>query len=119
VVTLLALDIDLPGGLVEGSGTLGEARTLAFTTLVLAQLFNCFNARSDRVSAFHHLFTNRLLWGAIALSLVLQVSVIYLPLLNDAFDTTPLGAGDWLLCTALASMVLWADEARKLVTRRR
>jgi Ca2+-transporting ATPase len=45
--------------------------------------------------------------------------VVYVPFLNDAFDTTPLGAGDWLLCTALASMVLWADEARKLVTRRR
>ena len=41
---------------------------MAFTTLVFAQLFNCFNARSDRTSAFHHLFTNRLLWGAIALS---------------------------------------------------
>ena len=119
VVSLLALDIGLPGGLVEGSGTLSEARTLAFTTLVLAQLFNCFNARSDRVSAFHHLFTNRLLWGAVALSLLLQVAVVYVPFLNDAFDTTPLGAGDWLLCTALASVVLWAGEARKLVTRRR
>jgi Ca2+-transporting ATPase len=119
VVTLLALDIDLPGGLVEGTGTLSEARTLAFTTLVLAQLFNCFNARSDRVSAFHHLFTNRLLWGAVALSVLLQVAVVYVPFLNDAFDTTRLGAGDWLLCTGLASVVLWADEARKLVTRRR
>ncbi len=119
VVSLLALDIGLPGGLVEGSGTLSEARTLAFTTLVLAQLFNCFNARSDRVSAFHHLFTNPLLWGAITLSLLLQVAVVYVPFLNDAFDTTPLGAGDWLLCTALASVVLWAGEARKLVTRRR
>src|SRR5690606_36747774 len=43
--TLLALDIGLPGGLVEGDSSLSEARTLAFTTLVLAQLFNCFNAR--------------------------------------------------------------------------
>ena len=65
---------------------------MAFTTLVLAQLFNCFNARSDRTSAFHHLFTNRLLWGAIALSLLLQVAVVHLPFLNEAFDTTPLGA---------------------------
>ena len=93
IVTLLALDIDLPGGLVEGSGTLSEARTVAFTTLVLAQLFNCFNARSDRVSAFHHLFTNGLLWGAVALSLLLQVAVVYVPFLNDAFDTSPLSAG--------------------------
>jgi magnesium-transporting ATPase (P-type) len=119
VVTLLALDIDLPGGLVDGSGTISEARTLAFTTLVLAQLFNCFNARSDRVSAFHHLFTNGLLWGALALSLLLQVAVVYVPVLNDAFDTTRLGAGDWMLCTVLASVVLWADEVRKLVMRRR
>ena len=36
---------------------------MAFTTLVLAQLFNCFNARSDRTSAFHRMFTNRLAVG--------------------------------------------------------
>jgi len=117
LVTLLALDIELPGGLVGGSGTLTEARTMAFTTLVLAQLFNCFNARSDRVSAFHHLFTNALLWGAIALSLALQIAVVHLPFLNSAFDTTPISVGDWLLCAALASMVLWADELRKLASR--
>ena len=119
IVTLLSLDIGLPGGLIEGSGTLEEARTLAFTTLVLAQLFNCFNARSDRVSAFQHLFTNPLLWSAIALSVVLQVAVVYVPFLNDAFETAPLGLTDWLLCTAMASVVLWADELRKLVGRRR
>ena len=51
---------------------------MAFTTLVLAQLFNCFNARSDRRSAFHRLFTNRWLWGAIALSALLQVAVVQL-----------------------------------------
>ena len=118
-VTLLALDVRLPGGLVEGSGDLVEARTMAFTTLVLAQLFNCFNARSDHTSAFHHLFTNPLLWGAIALSLVLQVAVVHVALLNEAFDTAPLGFGDWLVCFALASGVLWADEAKKAIGRRR
>jgi len=117
-VTLLTLDIGLPGGLIEGSGTLEEARTLAFTTLVLAQLFNCFNARSDRTSAFHHLFTNPLLWGAIALSALLQVAVVHFPFFNSAFETTPLGLTDWLLCTAMASVVLWASETRKLVRRR-
>jgi len=119
VATLLTLDIGLPGGLVDGADSLTEARTMAFTTLVLAQLFNCFNARSDRVSAFHHLFTNRLLWGAVALSLLLQVVVVYVPFLNDAFDTTALDATDWLLCASLASTVLWADELRKAAGRRR
>ena len=118
VVTLLALDLRLPGGIVGGSGNVVEARTMAFTTLVLAQLFNCFNARSDRTSAFHRLFTNRLLWGAIALSALLQVAVVQLRFLNDAFDTEPLGLEEWLICVALASVVLWADEAKKLLERR-
>jgi Ca2+-transporting ATPase len=43
---------------------------------------------------------------------VRQVAV-QLPLLCDAFDTTALGLADWLICIVLASVVLWADEARR------
>jgi magnesium-transporting ATPase (P-type) len=118
-VTLVALDLGLAGGYLGGTGEIEEARTMAFTTLVLAQLFNCFNARSDRTSAFHHLFTNRWLWGAIALSALLQVAVVELSFLNDAFDTAPLAIGDWLICIGLASVVLWAGELRKLAGRLR
>ena len=114
IVTLAALDLHLPGGLIGGSGNITEARTMAFTTLVLAQLYNCFNARSDRVSAFHQMFANPLLWAAIALSVALQVAVVHVPLLNDAFDTSPLSLGQWAACAALASAVLWTDELRKL-----
>jgi magnesium-transporting ATPase (P-type) len=114
LVTLAALDLRLAGGVLGGAGGIVEARTMAFTTLVLAQLFNCLNARSDRTSAFHRLFTNRWLWGAIALSAALQVAVVQVPFLNDAFDTVPLGVGDWLVCIGLASVVLWAGELRKL-----
>jgi magnesium-transporting ATPase (P-type) len=117
-VTLLALDLRLPGGIVGDSGNVVEARTMAFTTLVLAQLFNCFNARSDHTSAFHRLFTNRFLWGAIALSALLQIAVVQLGFLNNAFDTTPLGLDEWLICLGLASVVLWADETKKLIQRR-
>jgi magnesium-transporting ATPase (P-type) len=117
VVTLAALDLRLPGGVLGGSGGIVEARTMAFTTLVFAQLFNCFNARSDRTSAFHHLFTNRWLWGAIALSFVLQLAVVQVRFLNKAFGTTPLAIGDWLTCAGLASIVLWTDEAKKLIQR--
>jgi magnesium-transporting ATPase (P-type) len=117
IVTLVALDLHLPGGLIGGSGNITEARTMAFTTLVLAQLYNCFNARSDRVSAFHQMFANPLLWGAIALSVALQVAVVHVPLLNEAFDTSPLSLGHWAACAALASAVLWTDELRKLARR--
>src|SRR5690606_15929797 len=78
-VTLIALDLKTPGGFFDGSGDVTYGRTMAFTTLVIAQLFNTFNARSDHRSAFFHLFTNPLLWGAIAISVLLQVAVVELP----------------------------------------
>ncbi len=116
--TLAALDLRLDGGILGGSGTIVEARTIAFTTLVFAQLFNAFNARSDTVSAFHNLFTNRWLWGAVALSAVLQVAAVQLPVFNRPFGTTPMALRDWALSVTLASMVLWADEAKKLFLRK-
>ena len=115
--TLGVLDASLPGGLIAGSGDMTYARTMAFTTLVLFQLFNVFNARSDEASAFRDLFTNLSLLGAVALSLGLHVLVVYLPLLQRAFSTVGLSASDWLLCTAVASSVLIIREVEKLVLR--
>ena len=69
IATLVTIDLYLPAGLIEGTQGLDNARTAGFTVLVLAQLFNCFNARSETTSAFHHLFVNRWLWGAVGLSL--------------------------------------------------
>ncbi|HEX2199017.1 MAG TPA: cation-translocating P-type ATPase [Burkholderiales bacterium] len=117
VVTLLTLDLYLPGGLIEGTRSLDNARTAAFTVLVFAQLFNCFNARSDAASAFHHLFVNPWLWGAVALSFLLQVAVVHVGFLNVAFGTVPLDLDQWLVCFAMASAVLWSSELHKLWRR--
>jgi P-type Ca2+ transporter type 2C len=117
VVTLLTIDLYLPGGLIEGTHTLDNARTAGFTVLVLAQLFNCFNARSDHRSAFVNLFVNRWLWASIALAVLLQVAVVHVGWLNTAFGTVPLSLEQWALCVAMASGVLWASELRKLVVR--
>ena len=117
LLSLLALDLFLPGGLIEGQESLTRARTAAFTVLVLAQLFNCFNARSETRSAFHGLFANRWLWASVLLSAALQVAVVHLPFLNRAFGTAPLSAQQWLLCVALASGVFWFSELRKWVLR--
>jgi len=87
---------------------------MAFTTLVLFQMFNVFSARSDERSAFVGMFTNGWLWAALAGSVVLQAAVVYLPFLQAAFGTTALGVSDWLLCTAVASSVLWVRELTKM-----
>ncbi len=112
--TLLTIDIFLPGGLVEGDDTLAVARTAGFTTLVLAQLFNAFNSRSETQSAFRGMFVNRWLMASVAFGLLAQVVVVEVPVLQAAFGTQSLDAVHWLVCVALASTVLWFDEARKL-----
>lgn len=124
-VTLMGMDMHLAGGLFtdRSVSALGhdaqmtEARTMAFTILVFAQLFNAIASRSSRQSAFIGLFTNKWLWGAIALSVILQLVVIYVPFLNVAFGTVPLNALDWIECIGLASIVLIASEIYKLVMR--
>jgi Ca2+-transporting ATPase len=113
--TLAVMDMALPGGLIAGTGSLAYAQTMAFSTLVLFQLFNVLNARSDERSAFYHLFGNPWLWGALALSFALQVLVVYLPGLQRAFHTVPLSLNDWLICLGVASSVLWLVELRKLI----
>lgn len=115
--TLLVLDASLPGGFVEGSGDMRHARTMAFTTLVLFQLFNVFNARSDEQSAFVGLFRNRWLWTAVGLSLGLHVILLQTPFLQEAFSTVQLSLSDWLGCAAVASSVLWLRELSKLAAR--
>jgi P-type Ca2+ transporter type 2C len=117
--TLLMLDWSLPGGLIEGSGDMRYAQTMAFTTLLFFSLFTVFNARSDDRSAFVGMFSNKWLWGAVALSLVLQVAVIYVPFLQQAFSTVSLSAGDWLRCAVVGSSVLWLRELTKLAARSR
>jgi Ca2+-transporting ATPase len=119
VGTLLVLDASLPGGFITGPGPLPYGQSMAVTTLMLFQVFNVLNARSDERSAFDGLFANPWLWAAIAGSVALQVAVIYLPFLQSAFGTVSLSGRDWLVCVGVASSVLWLRELSKLAARRR
>ena len=127
IVTLIGMDMHLTSGLftdrsVDAMGhdaQMVEARTMGFTILVFAQLFNAIASRSHLQSAFVGLFSNKWLWGAIGLSIVLQLLVIYVPFLNTAFGTTPLPPMAWLECIGLAFFVLVASEIRKIFLRMR
>lgn len=114
-VTLYALDAGLPGGFVEGSGDLAYAQTMAFNTLMLCQVWNVFNARSDTRSAFVGLFHNKWLWISLAGSVGAQFLVLYLEPLQQAFSTVPLSAADWSECVVISSFVLVGRELSKLV----
>ncbi len=119
VASLLTIDFFLPGGLIPGGDTLAVARTAGFTTLVFAALLTAFNARSATSSVVRGLFANRWLWGSALLGVALQVAVVQLPPLQAAFGTAPLEPSQWAVCVGMASLVLWVEEARKAIVRRR
>lgn len=100
-----------------GSGH-AYAVTLAFTTFVLFQFFNVFNARAEHGSAFNrHFFANGRLWLALAAVFGLQAVVVHWKPAQAVFDTVDLCLADWVLATGIASSVLLLDEARKLLSR--
>jgi Ca2+-transporting ATPase len=115
--TLLLLDSGLPGGLIKGSGSVEHARTLAFNTLVLYQLYDAFCIRSDEAPAHRELFRNGWLWLAVLAGLALQIAVIYVPGLQHAFGTVPLDAGDWFACAGVALSIVIARETGKALWR--
>ena len=116
LITLGVIDYYLPGGFFDGSDDLATARTAGFTVLVLAQLFNAFNSRSESSSAFAGP-VSWWLWAAVAVAAGLQVAVVHVPFLATAFGTSPLRVDQWLVCVLVASVVLWVSEARKLIAR--
>jgi len=103
-------------GLQNGSAL--YAQTMAFTTFVLFQVFNAFNARVDKGSAFNvNFFRNRILWLALAAVVVLQVLTVQWAPLQGLFDIQQLSITDWLLATSVASSVLLIEELRKFLLR--
>lgn len=80
------------------------AQTIAFTTLVLAQLIHVFDCRSERSIFSRNPFGNMYLVGAVISSLVLLLVVIYYPPLQVIFHTVPIAPRDWLLVTGMASI---------------
>ncbi|MDP3498047.1 MAG: cation-translocating P-type ATPase [Candidatus Nitrotoga sp.] len=92
------------------------ALTLAFTTFVLFQFFNVFNARAETGSAFNtHFFRNGKLWLALLGVLMLQILVVNWPPAQGVFGTTALELDDWFKAVAVASSVLLLDELKKFM----
>jgi calcium-translocating P-type ATPase len=106
----------------ERRGYSGEmAQTMAVNTLVLGQVFYLFNSRFLRESSLRLdlLFTNRVVWIAIAVLVVLQLMFVYVPFLNLWFHSAPIPAGAWVLPIIIGLVIFLAVEAEKAILQKR
>ncbi|MGD8737783.1 MAG: cation-translocating P-type ATPase, partial [Anaerolineae bacterium] len=93
-------------------------QTMIFTTLTLSQMAHALAVRS-RESLFKvGLLSNKALLGAVLLTFVLQMAVIYVPFLQNLFRTDALSLGELLLSLILSTVVFWGVEAEKWLIRR-
>jgi Ca2+-transporting ATPase len=98
---------------------LGQARTVAFTVMVTAQLMHAFNCRSDRWSLFQlGMGTNRALLAAFVLSLAVQVAVLTVPFIQPIFKVEPVPMEDWVLMGAMGMLPFVVMEIVKVLRRR-
>ena len=94
-------------------------QTVVFTVLTLSQLFHSLAVRSETASLFSiGLVTNLPMLGAVMLTVMMQLAVIYLPALNPIFHTQPLPLFDLCVCLGLSSLSLLAVEVEKWLVRR-
>jgi Ca2+-transporting ATPase len=93
--------------------------TMVFMFLTLAQMGHALGLRSHRESLFSlKFFSNRLLIGAVVVTVVLQLGAVYLPFFNNLFNTAPLSLEQLAICFVVSTVVFIAVEIEKLLIRR-
>lgn len=93
--------------------------TMTFTGIVACQIGTAFAVRSRRASLREiGVFSNRLLLWGIAFEIAVTAAIVYVPTLQDVFDTAPLGAGHLLLLATFPFIVWGSDELHRWVRRR-
>ena len=96
------------------------AQTMAFVTLSASELVRAYTARSERASLFRlGVFSNKYMQYAVLLSVVLLLSVVYVPFLRPIFNTMPLGRQEWTVVLPLIFVPAIAAEMTKAVVRLR
>jgi len=113
---LMSVGIFLIFNWAQARMSLEEARTLAFCSMVAFEWFRAFNARSDEHTLFRlGIFRNRWLIVAILIAIILQLAVIYVPFLQVAFNTVPLGIDKWGIAILAGGSLFAIEEIRKVL----
>jgi len=112
--TLMGVSIFLIFNWAQQRMSLEEARTLAFCSMVAFEWFRAFNARSDEYTIFRlGVFRNRWLIISISVAILLQLAVVYVPFLQVAFRTVPLGIEKWGIAILAGGTLFSIEEIRK------
>ena len=94
-------------------------RTLALGTLVLSQLIHVFECRSEKHSLFEiNPFTNLYLIGAVSISVIMLVSIVYVPFLQMIFHTIPLNLGQWLIILFFSGIISFINSLYLYLTHK-
>ena len=102
-----------------GSEGLYIARTIAFTTLITAELIRAYSSRSERYSLFEiGFFSNMTMVYATTFSFLLLLVVLYIPFLQPIFKTFPIGLKDWTVVLRFCIIPLIAGELNKVILKR-
>jgi Ca2+-transporting ATPase len=113
---LMSIGIFLVFNWAHARVSLEEARTIAFCTMVAFEWFRVFNARSDEHTVFKlGVLSNRWLLITISLAIVLQVAVVYMPFLQVAFGTVPIGIDKWGIAILAGGSLFLIEEIRKVL----
>lgn len=95
------------------------ARTVAFATLILSELFRAFAARSERISVFKlGLFSNKMMNASVGVSILLLLAVIYIPGVNGIFDNVMISPLSWLVIIPLSFVPFILNEVVKAIKNR-
>lgn len=94
-----------------------KATTMVFAGIVMAQIGNLLGCQTTRTSAFRvGLFKNRWILRGIIFEVIVLLSIIYIPLLQNIFSTTALGLTEWLYLLPFIPIIFFAEELRKYIS---
>ena len=102
----------------EGYDTITQ-QTMVFTLLCFGQLANVLSVRSGEfIFLSKNFFSNKGLWGAVFLTILLQIAIVYTPVLHPIFKTTSLYGNLMVIVLAATGVCLLGYEGIKLIMRR-
>ena len=122
IVTVLVMTSYIIGHYVESGAwefvNSPDGTTMAFLTLSMVEICHSLNMRSRRGSIFSMKTSNKFLYGAMIVSLVLTTMVIEVPFLANAFDFTPIDLHEYAIALGLAILIIPIMEVVKLIQRK-